>query len=101
MKYIITCNGFVKDTFDNLPDSQVKLNKYQTNNKKNNIYKIISIPDIGIGLKFYSCQTGLLVGEIMEESENLWFSKRKEDQSMLDPWLKCDFERKYVEELIR
>ena len=120
MRYCIVIKNKIKEEYSNLSEATQKLDKInsklnddkknskiKTNVKfKDNKPKLVIIPDIAVGLKVYSKNdssnyndidnTIRFIGEIISESDNLWFTKKSEDQLILDPWLKDNFEDKYI-----
>ena len=107
MRYCITINNKLKEEFLTLEEAKLKqqkhlekIDKQQVNIKSNVKFKkptvkIIIIPNISIGLKIYSADNRF-IGEIIEESDNLWFTRKTDDEVILTPWMKENFEDKYV-----
>ncbi len=120
MRYCIIIDNKIKEEFSSQSEADVKLNKLiekekskvdkfniqiDTGNGKNNKVKIkkpripdiklVKIPEITMGLKIYN-QDNRFIGEIVGESEKLWFTKKSENQVILDPWMKENFEGKYI-----
>lgn len=91
MRYCIIINDKIKEEYD--LESQA-LPRLKLKNSK-----LVKIPDICIGLKIYNNQNDEIkyIGEIVDESENLWFTRKSEKQDILDPWLKDNFEQKYID----
>ena len=114
MRYCIVIKNKIKKEYSNLSEATQKLNKINSklnNNEKNNKVKtnvkfkdnkpkLVIIPDIAVGLKVYGKDNQdssiRFIGEITQESGSLWFTKKHEDQLILDPWLKDNFEDKYI-----
>ena len=91
MRYCIIINNKIKEEYDSETEALPRLKL------KNS--KLVKIPDICIGLKIYSNQNDEIkyIGEIVDESENLWFTRKSEKQDILDPWMNGNFEQKYID----
>lgn len=87
MRYCIIINDKIKEEHPTLEEVTPRLKL------KNS--KLVIIPDIGIGLKIYSADNRF-IGEIVDESDNLWFTRKTDDEVIPTPWMKENFEEKYI-----
>lgn len=110
MKYYITINNQIKEQYSSLEEAEFKLQKHiekiekQQAKIKSNVkfkkpkVKIVQIPEICVGLKIYNTEDKF-IGEIVDESDNLWFTRKSDNEEITTPWLKENFQQKYVDGL--
>lgn len=96
MKYCIVVNNKIKEEHDTQLQAELRLTKIKNST-------LIKIPEIKIGLKIYNSENSKFMGEIVDQSDVLWFTKKREEDNneILTPWMKSSFVDKFIKGLFR